>query len=81
MVRFITFLFLIIFIKTRSIFTGSGIEDINGVFEESNTYQPSVPSSEAEIIVRNKKAYLLHAYLIKSFCLLLSDSARESQKC
>jgi hypothetical protein len=36
-----------------SIFTGSGIEDINGVFEESNTYQPSVPSSEAEIIVSN----------------------------
>ena len=31
--------------------TGSGLEDINGVFEESNTYQPSVPSSEAEIIV------------------------------
>ena len=30
---------------------GSGLEDINGVFEESNTYQPSVPSSEAEIIV------------------------------
>ena len=32
---------------------GSGIEDINGVFAESNTYQPSVPSSEAEIIVGN----------------------------
>ena len=32
-------------------YTGSGLEDINGVFEESNTYQPSVPSSEAEIIV------------------------------
>ena len=32
---------------------GSGLEDINGVFEESNTYQPSVPSSEAEIIVSN----------------------------
>ena len=31
--------------------SGSGLEDINGVFEESNTYQPSVPSSEAEIIV------------------------------
>ena len=30
---------------------GSGLEDINGVFEESNTYQPSVPSNEAEIIV------------------------------
>ena len=30
---------------------GSGLEDKNGVFEESNTYQPSVPSSEAEIIV------------------------------
>lgn len=33
-------------------FAGSGLEDINGVFEESNTYQPSVPSSDAEIIVR-----------------------------
>ena len=33
--------------------SGSGLEDINGVFEESNTYQPSVPSSEAEIIVSN----------------------------
>ena len=32
--------------------SGSGLEDINGVFEESNTYQPSVPSTEAEIIVR-----------------------------
>ena len=31
--------------------SGSGLEDINGVFEESNTYQPSVPSNEAEIIV------------------------------
>ena len=27
------------------------MEDINGVFEESNTYQPSVPSTEAEIIL------------------------------
>ena len=38
--------------KNYSYFLGSGLEDINGVFEESNTYQPSVPSSEAEIIVR-----------------------------
>ena len=33
------------------IFIGSGLDSINGVFEESSTYQPSVPSSEAEIIV------------------------------
>ena len=33
--------------------SGSGLEDINGVFEESNTYQPAVPSNEAEIIVSN----------------------------
>ena len=39
------------FICCSSNISGSGLEDINGVFEESNTYQPSVPSSEAEIIV------------------------------
>ena len=38
--------------KNHIYFLGSGLEDINGVFEESNTYQPSVPSTEAEIIVR-----------------------------
>ena len=38
-------------------FLGSGLEDINGVFEESNTYQPAVPSNEAEIIVSNMCVY------------------------
>ena len=32
-------------------YLGSGLEDINAVFEECNTYQPSVPSTEATIVV------------------------------
>ena len=32
-------------------YLGSGLEDINAVFEECNTYQPSVPSGEATIVV------------------------------
>jgi hypothetical protein len=36
---------------------GSGLEDINDVFSESNTYQPAVPSGEAEIIVSAVQQY------------------------
>ena len=38
--------------KTYFVKDGEGLEDINGVFEESNTYQPAVNSTDSEIIVR-----------------------------
>ena len=31
---------------------GSGLQDIDDVFAESNTYQPKVPSHDEEIVVR-----------------------------
>ena len=37
--------------KTYFVKDGTGLEDINGVFEESNTYQPAVNSTDAKIIV------------------------------
>ena len=38
--------------KTYFVKDGTGLEDINGVFEESNTYQPAVNSTDTKIIVR-----------------------------
>ena len=32
--------------------SGSGLQDIDDVFAESNTYQPKVPSHDEEIVVR-----------------------------
>ena len=62
-----TFLFLILFRKysdprlenlaeisggkTYFVKDGSGLEDINGVFEDIQTFQPTLPSTEAEIMV------------------------------
>ena len=37
--------------KTYFVKDGTGLEDINGVFEESNTYQPAVNSTDTKIIV------------------------------
>ena len=37
--------------KTYFVKDGTGLEDINGVFEESNTYQPAVNSTDSKIIV------------------------------
>ena len=37
--------------KTYFVKDGTGLEDINGVFEESNTYQPAVNSTDVKIIV------------------------------
>ena len=51
MKKMLSFIWKSFTIKLIYLIQGSGLEDINGVFEESNTYQPSVPSSEAEIIV------------------------------
>ena len=39
--------------ETTFLFTDSGLEDINAVFDESTAYQPSVPSRDADIIVIN----------------------------
>ena len=39
--------------KTYFVKDGSGLEDINGVFENIQTFQPTVPSIEAEIMVHS----------------------------
>ena len=36
----------------------SGLQDINDVFAESNTYQPKVPSHDEEIVVRKKFGHI-----------------------
>ena len=36
--------------------SGSGLQDIDDVFAESNTYQPKVPSHDEEIVVRTDMA-------------------------
>ena len=33
------------------LFQGSGLEDINGVFNDIQTYQPSVPTTEVAVMV------------------------------
>ena len=45
-------IFLILNTSFEFTTSGSGLQDIDDVFAESNTYQPKVPSHDEEIVVR-----------------------------
>ena len=49
--EFIHLFFYNFYITHNYLFLGTGLQDINDVFTESNTYQPAVPSHDEEIVV------------------------------
>merc|ERR1712226_1140892 len=54
--------------KVYFVHDGSGLGDINDVFTDSDTYQPAVPSRDAEIVVL-QKSYFNQTFINDEFVI------------
>ena len=60
--------------------SGSGLDDINGVFDDVQTYEPTTSSMEVEIMVAFT-TYFSFSWILHFFTFNLKGFARHIQKC